>query len=320
MSKSDDDDDVNININEGGESDENINEYKSYRERIRLQEERARKILKLQEDIGQMTCKERIFFDEMGSTKSFDEFESGILFYGGERQRSYITFNPTTKKYQSFNMEESRFKHAAVTLNDGTVMLIGGLMAEHVERPKAWEKYNSSIIKWIPATNEFEILFIDNKGDQLESQFIGYGMAAVLIDNDRVFICGGSHRYQCLRDCYIFNLRDKTLTRVADMIYHRKFHTASLLRDGKVLICGGIGYHKNSNDVLDVVLNSTEIYDPISNTVIEGIPMIKFRYCHTADTLNDGRVFVFGGDTDYNQLVADDDDVPDELQECQQNK
>ena len=45
--------------------------HKSYRERIRLQEERARKILKLQEDIGQMTCKERIFFDEMGSHKKF---------------------------------------------------------------------------------------------------------------------------------------------------------------------------------------------------------------------------------------------------------
>jgi hypothetical protein len=64
-------------------------------------------------------------------------------------------------------------------------------------------------------------------------------------------------------------------------------HTATVLSDGRVLICGGA----NGN----AVTNSAEIYDPTTNQISVVGSMTTPRYRHTATLLNNGKVLVTGG-------------------------
>jgi len=74
-------------------------------------------------------------------------------------------------------------------------------------------------------------------------------------------------------------------TATRSMIEARAEHTATLLRDGRVLMAGGY-------------LASAELYDPTSGTWTATGGMINGRSAHTATLLRDGRVLVAGGYSD----------------------
>jgi hypothetical protein len=67
----------------------------------------------------------------------------------------------------------------------------------------------------------------------------------------------------------------------------RAAHTATTLRDGRVLIAGGF-MEKGS-------IKGAEIYDPAKNAFISLAPMIVPRHSHTATLLSNGRVLIVGG-------------------------
>jgi hypothetical protein len=68
------------------------------------------------------------------------------------------------------------------------------------------------------------------------------------------------------------------------MLFHRDGQTATLLKNGLVLIAGG-----------GADPASTELYDPKSATYRPAASMIVNRTMHTATLLNDGRVLMAGG-------------------------
>jgi hypothetical protein len=70
----------------------------------------------------------------------------------------------------------------------------------------------------------------------------------------------------------------------------RKFHTATLLPDGKVLIAGGTA-DPNAN----AVLGSAETYDPVTGAFTATADMNVPRLYHTATLLNNGKVLIAGG-------------------------
>ena len=72
----------------------------------------------------------------------------------------------------------------------------------------------------------------------------------------------------------------------------RYYHTAALLRDGKVLVAGGIVAGDSSRD--DQV-PSSELYDPVSGTWTATGAMATDRFGHTATLLADGKVLVAAG-------------------------
>ena len=80
------------------------------------------------------------------------------------------------------------------------------------------------------------------------------------------------------------------------MTGRRYSHTATLLRDGRVLVVGGTRS--------TVVLDSVEIYDPTANTWSQAATLSTPRSDHAATLLQDGRVLVAGGNSDIGQVLA----------------
>ena len=71
--------------------------------------------------------------------------------------------------------------------------------------------------------------------------------------------------------------------------------TTTLLRDGRVLIAGGVN---SSSTAVGSVTNTAEIYDPATHTfTLTNGPMSSARFLHTATLLADGRVLLAGGGT-----------------------
>jgi hypothetical protein len=74
----------------------------------------------------------------------------------------------------------------------------------------------------------------------------------------------------------------------------RSFHTATLLKAGKVLVAGGFN---------GVTLDSAELYDPATFTFSATGTMVASREYHTATLLPSGKVLVAGGSSS-NTVVA----------------
>ena len=90
----------------------------------------------------------------------------------------------------------------------------------------------------------------------------------------------------------IFDPATGTWAPTPRMVAARWNHTATQLRDGRVLVTGGLGYE------LGFIWNpvaSTEIFDPATGTWSPAAPMHTARFFHAAVALPDGRVLVSGG-------------------------
>jgi len=85
---------------------------------------------------------------------------------------------------------------------------------------------------------------------------------------------------------------------VGDMGEARSGHTASLLRDGRVLIAGGEGALG--------VSSTLEIFDPATGAFIPAGELSAPRKTHAAAVLADGRVLVAGGSDGLSALSSTD--------------
>jgi len=79
----------------------------------------------------------------------------------------------------------------------------------------------------------------------------------------------------------------------------RSYHTATLLRNGKVLVAGGY-----SGAMGSVVLASTELYDPASDRWSDAAPMLVPHASHSAGLLPDGKVLIASGRSSNGDTTA----------------
>ncbi len=118
-------------------------------------------------------------------------------------------------------MNFHRYKHSAVLLNDGKVLMAGGI-ASYPDKPR----YTTAEL-FDPATNSFV-----KTGDMILDRF-KVKNAAVLLQNGKVLIAGGSWGLE------IYDPATGTFSFKPSEMMTRYYSTATLLPDGRVVIIGG---------------------------------------------------------------------------------
>ncbi len=106
---------------------------------------------------------------------------------------------------------------------------------------------------------------------------------ATLLPRGEVFVTTSGH-------AGIFDTDARAITSFFEMEETRKFHTATLLKDGRVLIVGG--EHSGTETLL---VGRNLIYDPSTRSFSEAGDLQFDRVNHKAVLLQDGRVLIIGG-------------------------
>ena len=107
----------------------------------------------------------------------------------------------------------------------------------------------------------------------------------------KVLIVGGENNTSFLASAELYEPATRTFTPTGSMSIERRYHTATLLANGKVLIAGG---QKSDG----TALASAELYDPATGTFTVTRSMGAARTWHTATLLPNGKVLIAGGEGD----------------------
>ncbi len=130
-----------------------------------------------------------------------------------------------------------------------------------------------------------------------------YDHTATLLPNGKVLVAGGGYfdsygitHFRKSAELFTPTPASGSWASATDLNTARMNHTATLLRNGQVLVVGG------SNDTGYLV--STEIYDPDHNTWTPVGDLKTGRELHTATLLSNGKVLVAGGSGDSGFLPS----------------
>jgi WD40 repeat protein len=134
----------------------------------------------------------------------------------------------------------------------------------------------------------------DNDGVRLPRRYTPVGAfaitlhAAVTLANGHVIVLGGDRGGVALSDgIERFDPNTRQWSHVGELLNGRESHTATLLRDGRILVVGG----QTGLDGGPLA----ELVDPASGQSRPAGSLNQPRTSHTASLLNDGRVLVTGG-------------------------
>ncbi|MDD5656243.1 MAG: kelch repeat-containing protein, partial [Elusimicrobia bacterium] len=204
---------------------------------------------------------------------------------------AYNCWRPT------FSLGETRGNHTATLLKDGSVLICGG-----TDGPGSADLRKTCRI-FTPVNPAPTDNCAASYGFVLPGPTLLQGRAnhtASLLANGRIFFAGGFNKDAAptwLNTTEVF-VPDQTAAHGHFISGHplgqaRAFHTATTLGDGKVFLVGGFN-GRNTQESLGL-LESTEIYDPISDTVVYAKTMDMRRLGHSAVLSGDGGVYVMGG-------------------------
>ena len=192
-------------------------------------------------------------------------------------------FDPTTDDWLRLsNIPSNRLFPDIVTLNDGRILIVGGVdgNANTADSLDVVEAYD-------PVKGEWKGLEPMNEP--------AVEQAVVSLADGRVLVAGGSGsmilRQETAR-AEIFDPVTNSWTLTGDMNVSRVSPEAIALTDGRILVTGGLGsYGMTLGDSPD-----SEVYDPDTEEWTLTGPMSVRRMSHTLTLLHDGRVLAVGGE------------------------
>jgi Kelch motif/Galactose oxidase, central domain len=237
-------------------------------------------------------------------------------------------FDPRTNSFTAVgSMNTGRWVHAAVRLQDGQVLIVGGTADAQGSLASA-EIYNPSTGSFSPVgdmtgprENATATLLPDGRVlvvggldraankplataelfDPATSVFKATGSlaaprtqhAAVALSDGRVAILGGlDDKNQAVRAVEIYDPASGTFTAKGEAVAERVALTATLVLGGKILLAGG--YRLDARLGI-VARNTVEIYDPATGQSAAAGTLGAARYFHVAVGLTDGTVLLAGG-------------------------
>ncbi|MFI6996944.1 kelch repeat-containing protein [Nocardia sp. NPDC050175] len=219
-----------------------------------------------------------------------------VLLAGGYATRANVEsttdsaeiYDPIAKTWTpTAPMNEARSVHTAVLLHDGRVLVIGGTVSVgrgHYTALAFCEVFDPVTGTWTPT------------GSMARPRFDN---TATVLTDGTVLVTGGGWR-GWIAD-WVFNAHNDwtterynptsgTWSRDADLSCARLYHRAVLLRDGRVLVLGGVDASNMSTG-----FRSTALYDPLTRQWSPAAGLATGRWAFGALALADGRVLVTGG-------------------------
>jgi len=194
-------------------------------------------------------------------------------------------FDPATRSWTETAKMGSPGGSVATTLTDGTV-LVTGKPYEPLADPYA-ELYDPSTQSWTRT-----------KGMRAQRD----GHTATLLQDGTVLVAGGAWAWGELASvtktwAEVYDPASRSWHPVRDMVMARRGHSATLLRDGTVLVAGGSeAYYDPVDPYFRSYLDGSEIYDPrTGHWTHTKTTMLAAREWHKASLHPDGRVLVAGG-------------------------
>tara|TARA_B100001750_G_C15518552_1_gene609467 strand:+ start:2149 stop:3273 length:1125 start_codon:yes stop_codon:yes gene_type:complete len=244
-----------------------------------------------------------------------------VLLFGGTDTNVAELYDPTSDSWTvTGNMVASRSWAPATILSDGRVLVAGGedfskggrtmLDSSEIYDPSTGEWSSAGVMASIHAGHSE--VFVDGKV-LIVGQYNGeiydpatdtwsvtvktveeraLGSTATLLNNGKVLVTGGEFQQEGWGGLYggaivnmdgteIYDPSSGTWVAAAPMTERRKYHSALLMKDGKVIVVGGM---------------QIETYDPAQNVwSLAGNMRADRGELYSATLLKDGKILVVGG-------------------------
>lgn len=181
------------------------------------------------------------------------------------------------------SMSQARFGHAQVALHDGRTLVAGG--TDGFQALATAEVYDGSTRRFEPTGS-----LAEPRAD----------FAAVVLLDGRVLMLGGvrasppATQDDYLDSAEVYDPVTDTFARVGSMTTPRRWCSATLLPDGRVLVVGG-------RDAIGSLITA-EVFDPRSESFTPTGDLTVPGFGLGAVTLPDGRVLVTGGANEFGVL------------------
>ncbi|MFO0982024.1 MAG: kelch repeat-containing protein [Planctomycetota bacterium] len=208
--------------------------------------------------------------------------------FGGTGLNSCEIYDPCVEAFSPTGaMGAARAQHTITRLNDGRILVTGGVDATGIVLASA-EVYNQASGTW------------SGVGAMARARV---GHTASLLPDGRVLVAGGSSDAtdaltlitSATKTTEIFNPATNTFAAGPDMTEPKLAHSATTLADGKVLVAGGMSFTLVFGIPVPNISAVAQVYDPASGSFGSKITMKAGRVAHSGTLLADGRVLLAGG-------------------------
>lgn len=213
---------------------------------------------------------------DKGTTLRYDRI---VNFFTTTVASPFALLRPDQFETLESTMIEGRAAHSAAVLRDGRVLLAGGM--------KDYATYAVTGDVFDPSTKKFR-----PSGGQLGEK---RAYAPAVEFHGGVMLVAGAGVLGALSSTEIYFPEVFQFVTGPALMEQRDFVAAVALKDGRVLVTGGLSYTTKGGAVYST---TAEIYDPNTSAFrfTRGAPVIR-RAGHTLTLLPDGRVLVVGGES-----------------------
>ena len=210
-----------------------------------------------------------------------------VLVAGGDPTGTAEIYDPSANTWTlAAPMPQVRYDHAAALIAGGRVFVTGGASAPPMGiGPHGAQPAQLPAAIYDPASDSWKVAATPRYDRPVYP-------TATLLGNGRVLVVGGQYMYssvdQRTETSELYDPAGNAWSAVPPetRTFARQYHSATLLRDGRVLVAGGL---LNDGSVAVVV-----VYDPVANGWTVEPNMIEGRCGHAAALLATGRVLTFG--------------------------
>lgn len=202
-------------------------------------------------------------------------------------------YDPATGAWSNTNaLGGARLAPALTSLPNGQVMASGGVQVGFFFGLPISAASTTAVQRWNPATGSW------TSGPNMAQRRAGHHFNQVRLADGRILMTGGVNLPDLLnatsaapiQGAEVYDPVANAWT-VANMPNARALHTATLLPDGRVAVCGGA----QGLLTAPVSIDNVDLFDPTTNTWTPAPNLTGPRASHVAQLLPDGTLALFGG-------------------------